>query len=168
LDTTSTQASSLNANEMTHQQMQSEVIQLIPASGPMPPHDVWFIKAPLGSGDYAIVLSAQGLEANGTYLLEGVTRGEQCSNRGNCFGFRVCARHARRRSVLAYADERSNNHIRVGHPSLPSRDEYAERPTGRQRKPRIIFLVEDSSYPSCLFPAFNHDETIVLRGTFSL
>jgi hypothetical protein len=78
-----TQVSSLmNENEMMHQQMQSgpEAIQLTPLSGPMPPHDVWFIIAPLGSGDCAIVLSAQGLEENGTYLLEGVTRGGQMNN----------------------------------------------------------------------------------------
>lgn len=78
-----TQVSSLmNQNEMMHQQMQSgpEAIQLTPSSGPMPPHDVWFIIAPLGSGDYAIVLSAQGLEENGTYLLEGVTKGGQMNN----------------------------------------------------------------------------------------
>ena len=77
------QASSLvNENEMMHQQMQSgaAAIQLTPASGPMPPHDVWFIVAPLGSGDYATVLSAEGLEGNGTYLIDGVTRGGQMNN----------------------------------------------------------------------------------------
>ena len=75
-------SSLMNENEMMHQQMQSgpAAIQLTPASGPMPPHDVWFIVAPLGSGDYAIVLSAQGLEGNGTYLLEGETRGGQMNS----------------------------------------------------------------------------------------
>ena len=46
----------------------------------MPPHDVWFVVVPVGSGDYAITLSAQGLEGNGTYLVEGVTRGGQMNN----------------------------------------------------------------------------------------
>jgi hypothetical protein len=75
-------SSLMNENEMMHQQMRSgaAAFQLNPASGPMPPHDVWFIVTPLGGGNYAVVLSAQGLEANGTYLLEGVTRGGQMRN----------------------------------------------------------------------------------------
>lgn len=70
-------SSLMNENTMLHQEMQSmtAAIQLTPASGPMPPHDVWFIVAPTGGGDFAIVLSAQGLEQNGSYLIEGVTRG---------------------------------------------------------------------------------------------
>jgi hypothetical protein len=75
-------SSLMSENEVMHQQIQSGAVavQLTPASGPMPPHDVWFIVAPLGSGDYAIVLSAQGLEGNGTYLIEGVTRAGQMNN----------------------------------------------------------------------------------------
>lgn len=70
-------SSLMNENTMIHQEMQSmtAAIQLTPASGPMPPHDIWFIVAPTGGGDFAIVLSAQGLEQNGSYLIEGVTRG---------------------------------------------------------------------------------------------
>lgn len=55
-------------------------ISLTPAGGPMPPHDVWFVIAPLGGGDFAIILSAQGLEGNGSYLIEGVTRGGQMNH----------------------------------------------------------------------------------------
>ena len=67
----------MNENTMIRQEMQSmtAAIPLTPASGPMPPHDVWFIVAPTGGGDFAIVLSAHGLEQNGSYLIEGVTRG---------------------------------------------------------------------------------------------
>ncbi len=66
----------MNQNSMMHQELQSEpsAFQLTPASGPMPPHNVWFVIAPLGSGDYALILSAQGLETSGSYLIEGVTR----------------------------------------------------------------------------------------------
>lgn len=70
-------ASLMNENTMIHQEMQSTTaaIQLTPASGSMPPHDVWFVVASTGGGDFAIVLSAQGLEQNGSYLIEGITRG---------------------------------------------------------------------------------------------
>ena len=60
-------------------QSMTAAIQLTPASGPMPPHDVWLVVAPLGGGDFALVLSAQGLEQNSSYLIEGVTRGGQMS-----------------------------------------------------------------------------------------
>lgn len=69
----------MNQNSMMQQEIQStpSVIKLTPASGPMPPHDVWLVVASVGSGDYALILSAQGLEGNGSYLIEGVTRGGQ-------------------------------------------------------------------------------------------
>jgi hypothetical protein len=69
----------MNENTMVRQEMQSmtAAIQLTPASGPMPPHDVWLVVAPVGSGDFALILSAQGLEQNGSYLIEGVTKGGQ-------------------------------------------------------------------------------------------
>ncbi len=72
-------SSLMNENSMMHQEMQSmtAAVQLTPASGPMPPHDVWLIVAPVGSGDFAVAFSAQGLEENGSYLIEGVTRGGQ-------------------------------------------------------------------------------------------
>jgi hypothetical protein len=74
-------SSLINENSMMHQEMQSmaTATQLTPATGMMPPHDVWFVVAPVGNGDYAVILSAQGLEQNGTYLIEGVTRGGQMS-----------------------------------------------------------------------------------------
>lgn len=70
-------SSLMNENTMIQQEMHSmtAAVSLTPASGPMPPHDVWFIVAPTGGGDFAIVLNAQGLEQNGSYLIEGVTRG---------------------------------------------------------------------------------------------
>jgi hypothetical protein len=70
-------SSLMNENTMMHQEMQSmaTAVPLTPTNGSMPPHDVWFIVAPTGIGDFATVLSAQGLEQNGSYLIEGVTRG---------------------------------------------------------------------------------------------
>jgi hypothetical protein len=49
----------------------------MPASGSMPPHDVWFIITTLQGGKYVVVLHAAGLEANGSYLVEGVMKGAQ-------------------------------------------------------------------------------------------
>lgn len=70
-------SSLMNENAMMRQETQSATaaLSLTAASGPMSPHDVWFIVAPTGGEDFAIVLSAQGLEQNGSYLIEGVTRG---------------------------------------------------------------------------------------------
>jgi hypothetical protein len=72
-------SSLMNQNSMMRQEMQSmrAAITLVPGSGPMPPHDVWLVIAPLQGGRFAVILSAQGLEQNGSYLLEGVTRGAQ-------------------------------------------------------------------------------------------
>ncbi len=72
-------SSLMNQNSMMHQEMQSmtAAVQLTPASGPMPPHDVWLIVAHVGNVDFAAAFSAQGLEENGSYLIEGVTRGGQ-------------------------------------------------------------------------------------------
>jgi hypothetical protein len=68
----------MSSNAMMRNEVQSmsgSVISLMPASGPMPPHDVWLIITPMQGGRYAVVLHATGLEANGSYLVEGVTRG---------------------------------------------------------------------------------------------
>lgn len=48
-------------------------IPLIPVTGVMA-HDIWLIITPLPGGQFAIVLNAQGLQQNGDYLIEGVTR----------------------------------------------------------------------------------------------
>ena len=72
----------MNDNSMLHQELQSmtAAIQLTPASGAMPPHDVWLVIAPVGSGDFAVILSAQGLEQNSSYLIEGVMKGGQMNH----------------------------------------------------------------------------------------
>jgi hypothetical protein len=73
-------SSLMSSNEMMHEQMQSmsvSAMQMNPASGPMPPHDVWFVIVPLQGGKFAVVVSAQGLEGNGSYLVEAVTKGGQ-------------------------------------------------------------------------------------------
>lgn len=71
----------MSENSMMRQEARSgAAIQMTPASGPMPPHDVWFLVVPLGGGDFALVLNAQGLEGNGSYLIEGVTRGGQMNH----------------------------------------------------------------------------------------
>jgi len=43
-------------------------------------HDVWMIVTPLQGGEFAVVLTAQGLQPGGIYLLEGVTGGSQVGN----------------------------------------------------------------------------------------
>ena len=48
-------------------------IPLVPVTGAMA-HDLWLIISPLPGGQFAIALSAQGLQQNGGYLIEGVTR----------------------------------------------------------------------------------------------
>ena len=75
-------SSLMNDNSMMRQEMQSmtAAIKLTPASGPMPPHDIWLVIAPLGGGDFAVALSAQGLEQNGSYLIEGVLKGGQMNH----------------------------------------------------------------------------------------
>jgi hypothetical protein len=75
-------SSLMNQNTMLHQEMQSATtaVKLTPASGPMPPHDVWLVVTSLGGGDFAVVLSAQGLEGNGSYLIEGVMKGGQMNH----------------------------------------------------------------------------------------
>jgi len=40
-------------------------------------HDVWIIITPLQGGEYGVVLSAQGLQPGGIYLLDGTTGGAQ-------------------------------------------------------------------------------------------
>jgi hypothetical protein len=70
----------MSSNTMMHNEVQSmsgSAISLMPASGSMPPHDVWFITTPLQGGKYVVVLHAAGLETNGSYLVEGVTKGAQ-------------------------------------------------------------------------------------------
>lgn len=48
-------------------------IPLAPVNGEMA-HDIWLIITPLPEGQFAVTLSAQGLQQNGGYLIEGVTR----------------------------------------------------------------------------------------------
>ena len=69
----------MSSNTMMHNEMQmsGSAISLMAASGSMPPHDVWFIITPLQGGKYVVVLHAAGLETNGSYLVEGVTKGAQ-------------------------------------------------------------------------------------------
>jgi hypothetical protein len=69
----------MSSNTMMHNEMQmsGSAISLMPASGSMPPHDVWFIITPLQGGKYVVGLHAAGLETNGSYLVEGVTKGAQ-------------------------------------------------------------------------------------------
>ena len=40
-------------------------------------HDLWLIITPLQGGEFALVLTAQGLQPGGTYLIEGITTGAQ-------------------------------------------------------------------------------------------
>ena len=73
-------SSLMSSNTMMHNEMQStsgSAISLMPASSSMPPHDVWLIITPLQGGKYVVVLHAAGLETNGSYLVEGVTKGAQ-------------------------------------------------------------------------------------------
>ncbi len=70
----------MSSNTMLYNEMQStsgSAVSLMPAYSSMPPHDVWFIITPLQVGKYVVVLRAAGLEANGSYLVEGVTKGAQ-------------------------------------------------------------------------------------------
>lgn len=48
-------------------------VRLIPEKGQMA-HDLWLIIVPVEGGKYAISVRAEGLEAKGVYLVEGVTR----------------------------------------------------------------------------------------------
>lgn len=48
-------------------------IRLIPEKGQMA-HDLWLIIVPVEGGKYAVSVRAEGLEAKGVYLVEGVTR----------------------------------------------------------------------------------------------
>jgi len=73
-------SSLMSSNAMMREEMQSmsgSAIPMTAASGPMPPHDVWLIITPLQGGKYVVVLHAAGLEANGSYLVEAVTKGAQ-------------------------------------------------------------------------------------------
>ena len=70
----------MSTNAMISQEMHAtsgSAISLTPVAGPMPPHDVWLIVTPLQTGKFVVVLHAAGLEANGSYLVEGVTKGAQ-------------------------------------------------------------------------------------------
>jgi hypothetical protein len=70
----------MSDNSMLHNEMQamsSSAVAMTVASGPMPPHDVWLVISPLQGDKYVVVLHASGLEANGSYLVEAVTRGDQ-------------------------------------------------------------------------------------------
>lgn len=40
-------------------------------------HDIWLLIAPLRDGKYVVVVRAEGLEQNGAYIVEGVTRTSQ-------------------------------------------------------------------------------------------
>ena len=75
-------SSLMNDNSMLHQEIGSmtAAIPLTPAGGSMPPHDVWLVIAHLEGGDFAVILSAQGLEQNGSYLVEGVQKGGQMNH----------------------------------------------------------------------------------------
>lgn len=46
---------------------------MTPAIGAMV-HDIWLIVVPLQGGEFAFVLNGQGLQQNGSYLIEGVTK----------------------------------------------------------------------------------------------
>jgi len=48
------------------------MIALTPIAGTSV-HDVWITIAPLQGGEFGVVLSAQGLQPGGTYLVEGIT-----------------------------------------------------------------------------------------------
>lgn len=75
-------SSLMNENAMMRQETQSMTVafKLTPGNVPMPPHDIWLVIAPLGGGDFAVIFSAQGLEGNGSYLIEGVERGGQMNH----------------------------------------------------------------------------------------
>jgi hypothetical protein len=60
----------------TSRNVPTGAIQLTPAGG-VTAHDIWLVIAPLQEGQFAIILSAQGLQQSGSYLIEGVTRGAQ-------------------------------------------------------------------------------------------
>jgi len=47
-------------------------ITLTPVAGSLV-HDVWMIITPLQGGEYGVVLSAQGLQPGGVYLIDGIT-----------------------------------------------------------------------------------------------
>lgn len=51
-------------------------LQLVPVSGALA-HDIWLVIEPLQGGQFAVILSAHGLQQGGTYLIEGVTQGAQ-------------------------------------------------------------------------------------------
>lgn len=51
-------------------------ISLTPVAGTSV-HDVWMTITPLQGGEFSVTLSAQGLQAGGIYLLEGITGGAQ-------------------------------------------------------------------------------------------
>jgi hypothetical protein len=51
-------------------------ITLTPVSGTAV-HDVWMIITPLQGGEFAVVLSAQGLQPGGIYVIEGSSGGGQ-------------------------------------------------------------------------------------------
>src|SRR5208283_443615 len=48
-------------------------IQMTPATG-VTAHDIWLLVVPLQDGEFAVILNGQGLQQNGNYLIEGVTR----------------------------------------------------------------------------------------------
>jgi len=54
----------------------SVAIALAPIAGTNV-HDVWMTITPLQGGEFAVVLSAQGLQPGGIYLIEGITGGTQ-------------------------------------------------------------------------------------------
>ena len=75
LQTSLTQAN--QSNTMLHAELQNQTLALVlkPQAGQMI-HSGWIFVSPIGSGDYAISLHAEGLEppASGAYIVEGVTR----------------------------------------------------------------------------------------------
>jgi hypothetical protein len=48
-------------------------IQMTPATG-VTAHDIWLLVVPLQDGEFAVILNGQGLQQNGSYIIEGVTR----------------------------------------------------------------------------------------------
>jgi hypothetical protein len=48
-------------------------IQMTPVTG-VTAHDIWLLVVPLQDGEFAVILNGQGLQQNGSYLIEGVTR----------------------------------------------------------------------------------------------
>lgn len=60
------------------QSMIMGAIQMTPATG-VTAHDIWLVVVPLQGGQFTVILNGQGLQQNGSYLIEGVTRTQMTS-----------------------------------------------------------------------------------------